>query len=390
MTWNEPGNSGNKDPWGNRKNQDGPPDLDELVKKLQSRIGGIFGGKRGGGGGGSSDGSNSIFSLVALGAVVLWAVSGFYVIKEGTVGVITQLGAYHETTDPGFHWYPRLLQKLEVVNVKNVGEIHLGVTGQGNFIMLTKDENLVDIKISVQYQIKNPKNYLFNIDKPVETLRDAAESAVREVVGKRHMEVVITEGRSEVAASVKNLIQATMDNYGSGMLVTSVNLNDANPPHQVKDAFEDVVKAREDREKLKNQAEAYSNDILPKARGAAARQVEDAKAYKEQVISQAEGEAARFIAILEEYRKAPRVTRERLYLETMEYIMANSNKIVVDVKGGNSMFYVPLEQFLKQRGIQTPQQNNTAPQNNSSSSQRQDSTTTDTNSRDYLRERGTR
>lgn len=386
MAWNEPGNSGDKDPWGNRNNQDGPPDLDELVKKLQARIGGIFGGgKRGDHG--SSGGSNSLFSLIIAGIIVLWAFSGFYIIKEGNLGVITQLGAYHETSGPGFHWYPRLFQKLEVVNVKNVGEIHLGVGSRDEFIMLTKDENLVDIIISVQYQIKDPKNYLFNIDDPIETLRDATESAVREVVGKRNMEVVITVDRSEVAANVKTLIQATMDYYGAGIVVTSVNLSDANPPYQVKDAFEDVVKAREDREKLKNQAEAYANDILPKARGAAARQIEDAKAYKEQVIAEAEGEAARFIAVLEQYEKAPRVTRERLYLETMEYILSNSNKVVVDVEGGNSMFYVPLEQFLKQRGVEIPPTDTNSSGSNNQSSSQQNSTQGDSNRREYSRER---
>lgn len=385
MTWNEPGNSGNKDPWGNRNKQDGPPDLDELVKKLQSKIGGIFGGgKRGGGS--DSDGSGSIFSLVALGALVLWAISGFYIINEGTRGVITQLGAYHETTMPGLHWHPRLIQKLDRVDINNVATVDIGITGE-DFLMLTKNLDIIDIEVSIQYRINDPQKYLFNVASPRDAVIDATESALREVVGKTNMDAAATEGRSELGQNVKIIIQSILEDYQVGISIINVNIAKAQPPREVQDAVEDVVKADRDKDRYISQAETYSNDILPKARGAAARQVEDAKAYKEQVIAEAEGEAARFIAILEQYQKAPRVTRERLYLETMEYILANSNKVVVDVKGGNSMFYVPLEQFLKKNGVQAPQQKNNEPAPTGTQSSSQQSSSTETDNRDYLRDR---
>jgi membrane protease subunit HflK len=221
-------------------------------------------------------------------------------------------------------------------------------------LMLTQDENIVDVRLSVQYQIKNPRDYLFNVRDPDLTLRQVIESAARETIGKNTMDFVLTEGRSNIVADIEELSQKILDSYGTGLQLTNVNLQDAQPPEEVQDAFADAIKAREDEQRLKNEAEAYANEVIPKARGQAARRLEEASAYKEQVIAQAEGEASRFEQLLAEYQKAPGVTRERLYLETMESILARTNKVIMDVSGGNSLFYLPLDRILRQGGIEEP------------------------------------
>ena len=346
MTWNEPGGSRDKDPWGGRGGNDqGPPDLDEVMKKLQDKLGGLFGG---GGRGDSSAPQKGLLSMILLGAVVIWGMSGIYTVDAGKQGVVIQLGAYHETVDPGLHWVPTFIQTVEVVDVENIFDEIIG-DQPAEAIMLTKDENIVDIQFSIQYRIKDPKDYLFNVRSPEMTLRHATESAVREVVGKSSWDKVTTEGRSSVAAQINSLLQEILDGYNTGLEITSVNMQHAREPRQVKEAFDDVIKAREDAERMKNEAQAYANDIIPRARGNAARLVQEAEAYKSKVMAEAEGDATRFTQVLKEYNRAPTVTRERLYLETMEDIYANSKKIMVDVKGGNSMFYLPLDQLMKQQ-----------------------------------------
>ena len=348
MAWNEPGGSGGKDPWGGRKDEQGPPDLDEVVKKLQDKLSGLFGG--GGSGGSSKPSSGSIGTggmmvIVALLAIV-WGLSGLYTIHEGTRGVVMQFGSYKDTTMPGLHWYPRFVQSVERVNVDNVRSIELGIRGDES-LMLTQDENIVDIKFAVQYQVKDARDYLFNVRDPDETLRQAMETSVREIVGKSEMDFVLTGGRAEVVARAQDLMQTILDQYKAGLVISSLNMQDAQAPQQVQGAFADAVKAREDEVRFKNEAEAYSNDVLPSARGQAARLLEEANAYKEQVIAEAEGETARFLSVLTQYKLAPNVTRKRLYIDTMESVLSSSSKVLVDTKGNNNLLYLPLDKLMQ-------------------------------------------
>lgn len=349
MAWNEPGNSGGKDPWGGRNNEQGPPDLDEVVKKLQDKFNGLFGGgKRGGGtstptAGGMGAGG---LGLIAALLLVVWGVSGLYTIQEGIRGVVLQFGAYKETTMPGLHWYPRFIQSVEQVNVDNVRSIELGFRGDES-LMLTQDENIVDIKFAAQYQIKDARDYLFNVREPDETLRQAMETSVREIVGKSEMDFIITGGRADVVDRAQALMQTILDQYQAGLVISSLTMQDAQAPQQVQGAFADAVKAREDEVRFKNEAEAYSNDVLPNARGQAARLLEEANAYKEQVIAEAEGETARFLSVLEQYKKAPNVTRKRLYIDAIESVLSQSSKVVVDTKGNNNLLYLPLDKLMQ-------------------------------------------
>ena len=386
MAWNEPGGSGGKDPWGNRNDEQGPPDLDEIVRKLQQRFGGLFGGSGGGnapsGGGMGLGGLAGLFGVAAL----VWALSGIYIVDEGTRGVVLQFGAYKETTMPGPHWYPRFVQSVERINVENVRNIDLGLRTE-DALMLTQDENIIDIKFTVQYKIKDARDYLFNVSDPDETLRQATESAVREVIGKNKMDFIITGGRSEVVARSQTLLQNILDGYQTGLVVTRLNMQDAQPPEQVQSAFADAVKAREDEERFKNEAEAYSNDVIPKARGQAARLIEEANAYKQSVIAEAEGETARFLQVLAEYEKAPNVTRKRLYLDTMESVLGNTSKVIVDSEGGNNLLYLPLDKLM-QRGELS--MNNQAGSQRFSADTTSNEPRTSTRLRDNLRRREVR
>ena len=316
MAWNEPGGSGNKDPWGGGKNDQGPPDLDEVFKKFQSKINSIFGGSGSGSGSGgksSSGGASSIgVGLILIVVLVVWGASGFYIIDEGKRGVIRQFGEYTSTTLPGPHWYPRFIQSVEIVDVQKIRDTTIGYRSasgrqtkanvERESLMLTKDENIVDIQLAVQYKVKSASDYLFNVKDPEDTLKQATESAIREVIGKNKMDFVITTGRAEIASKVRDLIQSILDKYGTGMEITSVNMQEAQPPQQVKAAFDDAVKAREDNERSKNEAQAYANDIIPRAHGNAARQIEEANAYREKVVAEAKGEADRFLNVLAEYK----------------------------------------------------------------------------------------
>lgn len=341
MAWNEPG-GGNKDPWGNRKN-DGPPDLDEIFRRLQDKLGGLFGGRRSGGG----SSGNAVFGVIAVAVVLVavWFFSGIYIVDEGERGVVLRFGEYSGTTLPGPHWYPPIIESVQTVNVTGVR------AADGSAQVLTGDENIVHVTFTVQYNIKDASAYLFNIDQPDLTLQQASESAFRELIGKNTLDYVIQDGRDEVPDKVRQLLQENLDLYGTGLDVLNVNLIDAQPPQEVQDAFDDAIKAREDKERIITQAEAYHNELIPKARGDARRQVEEAKAYEFSVVKSAQGETARFIKLLAEYEKAPKVTRERLYLETLESLFANTGKVMVDVKGGNNLMYLPLDKIISsQRG----------------------------------------
>ena len=351
MAWNEPGGSGNKDPWGGgRKDNQGPPDLDEVLKKMTDKINSLFGGKGGDGGGrstGKGGGSSIGISFVVIVAVIAWGLSGLYIVDEGRQGVVLRLGAFDRITNPGLNWYPRFLEKVEIVDVEQVRSVNIG-TVSSESLMLTQDENIVDIQFAVQYKVKDAKEYLFNVKDPSSTLRQATETAMREIVGKNEMDFVIKDGRVQVATRTKDLMQEILDGYNTGVVVTNLNMQDAQPPEQVQHAFDDAIKAREDKERLVNEAEAYANDILPKARGKAARMEQESAAYRDEIIAKAEGEAERFTKVLAEYKKAPKVTRERLYLDAMESVLGNANKVMVDVKKGNNLMYLPLDK-LNQR-----------------------------------------
>jgi len=370
MAWNEPGGDKDRDPWRAGDSDKGPPDLDEIVRNLQDKLGGLFGGrKRGparGNGGGDGNGGGGVqlprrfagfgINFLLVVAVAAWALSGIYIIDEGKRGVILRFGKYLETTLPGPHWRPRFVDDVEVVDVEARRFVEIGYRSGGRqggggtvlreSLMLTEDENIVNLQIAVQYQVSDARDFLFNVRDPVETLFAVGESAVREVVGKQRMDFVLTEGRSEVVAETKTLIQETLDLYKAGIVVTNVNLRDAQPPEEVQASFEDAIKAREDEQRLKNEAEAYANEVLPQARGAAARILEESVAYRDQVIARAEGEASRFSQVLAEYEKAPAVTRERLYLDAMESVLANSTKVMLDVDAGNNLMVLPLEKLL--------------------------------------------
>ncbi|VAW52541.1 HflK protein [hydrothermal vent metagenome] len=351
MAWNEPGGGKDKDPWGNnnRGNQ-GPPDLDEVFKNLQKKFGSLFGGKgggKGGGEGGSNSGSAGVpggsfgIGLVIAILFIFWIGTGFYKVEEAERGVVFQFGKHVETTQKGLHWHlPIPIQSVEKVDVTKRYTIPLNST------MLTQDENIVDIHGTVQYQIENAEKYLFNVRHPEISLSQVTESALRESIGRSKMDYVITEGRGEIAIQVKGIIQKIVNNYQTGLTIFKVNIQSAKPPEAVKDAFDDVTQAREDEERFKNEAEAYRNEVIPKARGASARLREEAEAYKNEVITRAEGEAQRFTQLLKEYKKAPKITRERLYLDMMESVLSNSSKVMVDVEGGNNLLYLPLDKLM--------------------------------------------
>ncbi|CAA0081937.1 Modulator of FtsH protease HflK [Zhongshania aliphaticivorans] len=340
MAWNEPGGGKDNDPWGG-KNQ-GPPDLDEALKKLQEKLNSIFGGgkKPGGNNGGDIKIGASTLVIIGVLAIAVWGLFGFYQVDQQERAVVLRLGVYHETVMPGLRWSPPLMDEVNKINVTKVR----GVASRGQ--MLTEDENIVDIALSVQYTVADPANFLLKVKSPELSLEHALESALRHVVGSSKMDQVITEGREQIAVDTQQRLQAYLDTYQSGILVAKVNIEDAQAPSQVQDAFDDVTRAKEDRERLKNEAEAYANGIIPEARGAAQRQLEEAQAYKEQVVARAEGEAQRFANLYAEYRKAPAVTRERLYIDTLETVYSDATKVMVDVDGGNNMMYLPLDKLI--------------------------------------------
>jgi len=379
MSWNEPG-SNKKDPWGGRDPQQTPPDLDELMRTMHERLGKVF---SGGGNSGSKFPSGTPGGWLLLLAVplVVWVLTGVYIVDEGNRGVVTRFGKYVETTQPGPHWHiPTPVESVTNVNVEQQRFIEVGYRSGGRqqslgpvpkeALMLTQDENIVDIRLAVQYQIKDARNYLFKLLDPDATLKQITESAERGIIGKSTMDFVLTEGRSGIADEIKSEIQQILDQYQAGIRVTTVNFVDAQPPEEVQSAFEDAIKAREDEQRLKNEAEAYANEVVPKARGAAARLIQESEAYKLKLIAKAQGEAGRFKQLLAEFEKAPDVTRERLYLDSMESVLEKSNTMLVDVKGGNNVLYLPMDKVRKnlipaitesaretERELSSPQQN---------------------------------
>lgn len=353
MAWNDP-------QWGN-KNNPGPPDLDELWKRLNQRISNLFGGKGGTSGGepgGALSGGRPPVALAGLLiglAVLVWLASGFYIVDAGKKGVVMRFGKYTQTTGPGAQWrLPWPFESHQVVNVDGVRTIEVGYRGKSKnlaeSLMLTDDENIVDLQFAVQFNLKSPENFLFvnryeNAEDGDDVVRQAAETAMREVVGKSKMDFVLNVGRAEVAERAKRLMQEILDRYKTGINVSQVTLQNVQAPEQVLAAFEDVQKANQDRDRLKNEAQAYANEVVPRARGVAARLMQEAEGYRQKVIANAQGDAARFSQVLTEYQKAPVVTRQRLYLDTMEQVMNRSAKVVVDQKGGNNLLYLPLDKL---------------------------------------------
>lgn len=347
MSWNEPGGGNNKprDPWGG--GDQGPPDLDEALKKLQEKFGGLFGGNRGGASSGGSGGglSGSLLLVLLTGALVVWALMGFYQVDEQERAVVLRFGKYHVTAQPGLRWNPPLIDEVVKVNTTKVRAASF------REIMLTKDENIVEVRMSVQYVIDDPTKFVLKVRAPENSLQHAAQSAVRHVVGDTSMDLVLTEGRARIATDVRTRLQSYLDLYETGISVSKVNVDESKPPSQVQAAFDDVIKAREDEERLKNEAQAYANGIVPEARGRAQRQIEEASAYKEQVIANAEGEAERFSKLLAEYNKAPEVTRERLYLDAVQGVYSSTSKVMVDVEGGNNVMYLPLDKLAEKSAV---------------------------------------
>ena len=366
MAWNEPG-SDNRDPWGQGNGQNGPPDLDDLIKDLKKKFSGFLGGggrksAGGGGGGGMPSLGGKAWVLIVLVLGLLWAASGFYVVEQGEQGVELQFGQYKQVTEAGLRWHlPYPVETVEIVNVQQIRTVEVGYrtnTRSNQFatvpqeaLMLTKDENIIDIQFAVQYDIKDPRYLLFNVSEdPDQVVRQATESAVREIVGRNTMDFAITGGRAEIAQDTSLLLQKILDRYQTGVNVKAVEMQNAQPPSEVKGAFDDAVKAREDEVKFKNEAEAYANDIIPRARGKAARILQEAEAYRASVVAAAEGEASRFTQVLDEYHKAPGVTRDRLYIDAMEQVLSRSTKLMIDQSGGgNNVMYLPLDQLIRQR-----------------------------------------
>jgi len=340
MSWN--GND-NKDPWGRN---DTPPEIDEVIKKVRQRIESIFGG---GSSGDSSGGGFSLKSLpLILGVLVLlWVGAGIYQVEQAERSVVLRLGKFQEIKGPGLRWNPPIIDAWEIVDVVRVRP------HRHDALMLTKDENIVDVTVSIQYQIADPQKYVLDIRDADASLVQATESALRHVVGGSIMDDVLTTGRELIAQEVKTRLQRYLNKYNTGLEVVIVNIEDSSPPNQVQEAFDDVIKAREDEVRARNEAETYANGLVPEARGQAQRMLQDAEAYKEQVISEAEGDATRFNLLLSEYQKAPDVTRNRLYLDSIQGVMSNSSKVMIDVEGGNNILYLPLDKIAQSaRGVE--------------------------------------
>ena len=349
MAWNEPGgNSNNQDPWGGRRGGDrkGPPDLDEAFRKLQESLNGLFGGKkRGADGDGRGSGGFGLVGIVLVILAALWLWSAIYVVDEQEQAVVLRFGKYYETVGPGLNiYFPPIDRKFQ----ENVTR-ERAYSKQGQ--MLTMDENIVEVPLTVQYKISNLQDFVLNVDQPEVSLQHATESALRHVVGSTEMDQVLTEGRVAMASEIKERLQRFLDTYRTGITVTQVNVQSAQAPREVQEAFDDVIRAREDEQREKNQAEAYANGVVPEARGQAQRILEDANGYRDEVVSRAKGEADRFTKLLAEYRKAPEVTRQRLYLDTMQQMYSNTSKVLVTGENGqNNLLYLPLDKMIDNRG----------------------------------------
>jgi len=372
MSLNDPqwGNRGSGDNDGGKSNprrpNQGPPDLEELWRDFNRRLSGILGKKGGGNGGGDGRRPPVDFNprflsggigLLAILVLVVWLASGFYIVDASQRGIVLQFGKFESATEPGLRWrLPYPIQSHELVNVAGVRTVEIGYRGSERnkvlkeALMLTDDENIVNIQFAVQYFLKDPVEYLFNNRHPDDAVMGAAETAVREIVGKSKMDFVLYEGREQIAASAAKLMQDILDRYQAGVLISKVTMQNAQPPEQVQAAFDDAVKAGQDRERQKNEGQAYANEVIPRARGTAARLLEEANGYKQRVIASAEGDASRFRQINVEYAKAPEVTRQRMYLDTMQQIFANTSKILVDSRGQGNLLYLPLDKLMQAAG----------------------------------------
>jgi membrane protease subunit HflK len=354
MPWNQ--NQSNN-PWGNRPSGGGgqtPPDIDEVIKRLQERFGGLFGGKGGNGG----DLGKGMMGVIAAIALLLWLATGIYMVAADEEAVVLRFGQHTATKGPGLNWhlpYPiETVEKLPVTRVQRLG-IGFRDFGEGRVrkvpqesLMLTSDENIVDISFIVQYKIKSVENYLFNIDSAEKTVRDASESAIREVIGRTMIDDVLTTKKAEVEVETQELIQSILDEYKAGISVTTVKLQDVQPPERVIKEFKDVASAREDKERAKNEAQAYANQIIPNARGEAKKMILDAEGYQKEVVERATGEATRFNDLLKAYKQAPTVTRKRLYIDTMQEVMTKADKVIIDGSVANKVLpYLPLDRAGK-------------------------------------------
>ena len=352
--------------WGKNKGDSGPPDLDDVLRNVNKKINSIFGQKKGGGGDSSNtqgpkqQSGGSVALILGL-LVVVWLASGFYIVDEGHRGVVLRFGQYDDTTSAGLRWhFPYPIEKVEIVNVSQVRTVEIGYRNNvrskvlRESLMLTDDENIIDIQFAVQYILNNPENFLFKNRNPDEAVLQAAETAIRQVIGKSKMDYVLYEGREQVAANATQLMQKILDRYEIGISISKVTMQNAQPPEQVQAAFDDAVKAGQDRERQKNEGQAYANDVIPRAVGNAARLIQESEGYKQRVIVSAEGDASRFEQILVEYSKAPKVTRERLYLDMMQQVLSNTSKILVDQKNGNNLLYLPLDKLIHNMSGSTP------------------------------------
>ena len=343
MAWNESGNG--EDPW--RRDGDEPSDLDQIVRDWQKRFGSIFGGGGGSGSGGS--GSNALIVLL----LIAWGLTGFYRVDQAERGVVQRFGSHTATTEPGLRWHmPFPIEVVDIVNIEEINDYNFSTE------MLTADEQYVLVDIVVQYRRSDPVAYSFEVDDPELTLHNVTESALRGVVGTSSLELLIGEQRAQIPARTMEELQATLSGYSSGLTITSINLNVVDYPKSVKEAVDDTQKARNDRDRYKLEATTYANDIIPRARGSAQRVLQDAEAYRQRVIADAEGESARFIALLTEYQKAPRVTRERLYIEAIEDVYARSNKVILDSEGSGNLLYLPIDQLMKGSGAASSNNSN--------------------------------
>ncbi|PKH90102.1 FtsH protease activity modulator HflK [Pseudoalteromonas sp. 78C3] len=348
MAWNEPGNNGNdKDPWNNKGGRDqGPPDLDEVFRKFSNKFGGLFGGKKSGNGSGGGLGGAGI-SFILIIAVIVWALSGIYTVKEAERGVVLQFGKYDRIADPGLRWKMTFIETVIPVDIEAVRS--LSASG----FMLTEDENVVSVEFQVQYRVIAPYLYEFSVTNADSSLEEALDSALRYVVGHAKMDQVLTNGREVVRQNTWDELNKIIEPYNLGLIVTDVNFKDSRPPTEVKDAFDDAIAAQEDEERFIREAEAYAREIEPRARGQVTRMTQEAEGYQERITLEAQGEVARFEKLLPEYQAAKEVTRERLYIDAMEEVLGSSSKILVDVKGGNNMLYLPLDKIMDKQGTAT-------------------------------------
>ena len=367
--WGNRGGNDGGDSGGPRRPNQGPPDLEELWRDFNRKLSGMFGKKGGGGNNGGGDGPRmpqidfnprflgSGLGLLAGLIVAVWLASGFYIVDQSQRGVVLRFGSFNETTEAGLRWrFPYPVESHELVNLSGVRTVEIGYRGSERnkvlkeALMLTDDENIVNIQFAVQYILKDPVEYLFNNRHPDDAVMGAAEAAVREIVGKSKMDYVLYEGREQIAAQASKLMQDILDRYKSGILISKVTMQNAQPPEQVQSAFDDAVKAGQDRERQKNEGQAYANDVIPRAKGTAARLIEEANGYRQRLVATAEGDASRFKQLQTEYAKAPEVTRQRLYLETMQQVYSNTSKVLIDTKGQGNLLYLPLDKLMQAAG----------------------------------------